>query len=625
MAKYLLVFALFYCCSGFNASAISDSSIVENIHHNHGPDSTSFILFSPAFSDFKNNNTDFLFFHNNINFFLFSHLANNAFNLYNGNLGSYSKNFTSFQGVNYEYFDLISNAKSFSPNNIPYIISDLPASNAFYSMGKNKEQLFNFFHTQKVDSFSSFSLNYNIESSPGLYKNLMSNNSRFFAYYNYYNASKKIALTAGFINNKFTQFENGGITYPNAQFQDTAIYDRQFAEVNLNSAVNNYRNSTFFYKQYYKINNSDSKPLFFSNDFEYTASFRVYENDFSDFYFFDNVLVNPLFTRDSINVRFLNAKFLVSNFRPLDSLSQNFKFFAGYFFKKVNTRNDLERDKFFNHGLLSGFSYNFLSNSNLIALVEIENQSLDLNSKSPDFKFDIAVNHAFDNKFFKSFRLNSSYKLVYPLWIQKHYYSNHFIWDNEFDKQSIFQTQATLNTLFGNLQVCIENLQNLVYFNEYSIPTQSVDNSTNILNLNYNFDFNLKKFVFSGKVGYQKANDTTYIRIPSFYSNLRIGFETPLFNNALILFVGTEAYYFSKFYADVWSPALMAFKIQNNTEIGDFIYPSFLVSARVKKTRFFLMLENFTSGYMPINYYAMPAYPRNDLFFRWGLSWSFYN
>jgi len=630
MSKYLRLMSLLFCFYSFSASAVSDTTIVDNnaqTHHSH--DSTSFFLYYPWKNQINDQNIDFDFFNNNINFFVFSYLKNNSFSLSNGNLGSFYKDFSASQFHDYCAYDLNTNynTKLFTPDNIPYVISELPATNAFYSMGKNKEQFFNLFHTQKIDSSTSFSINYNVENSAGLYKNQKANNSRFFTYFNYYNDSNKYSLISGFINNSITQFENGGITNPNSQFQDTTIYDRQFTDVNLNSAVNSFKKSTFFYNQNYKVDGlNPKKPLYFSNAFEYSAYYRLYENDFEDFYFFDNVLVNPTNTRDSINVRFLKSKFLVSNYNAFnypDSIK--FKYFAGYFFDKINTRNDLAREKYFHHGLMSGFSYGFSDNSKLTSLFELSYHSSNIANTKPFFELEVDYIYTFNSDFLKWFNISTTFKLEHPLWIHEHYYSNHFIWENDFENQKVLQTEALLSTKLGKLNIRWENLSNIVYFNSSSLPTQSEDKATNILNLNYQWNFSLNKFVFSGIVGYQKADDSTFIRIPNYYSTVRFGFETPLFNNALIFFVGTEAYYFSKFYADVWSPAIMGFNIQNNVEIGNYIYPNFFISARVKKTKFFAMIENFTSGFLPINYYAMPAYPRNDLFFRWGISWSFYN
>jgi hypothetical protein len=126
-------------------------------------------------------------------------------------------------------------------------------------------------------------------------------------------------------------------------------------------------------------------------------------------------------------------------------------------------------------------------------------------------------------------------------------------------------------------------------------------------------------------MGINYISEDSPLRLPLFYAQLKAGIEFPMFKKALTAFFGLEGIYYSPFQADIWSVPAGLFQLQNDVETGGFLYPSVFAGFNIKRARIFVMLENISSGFFQMNYYAMPAYPRYDMFFRWGVSWSFYN
>lgn len=608
--------------------AQSDTNNLCNNHNHNNIDSVCFdeiYAFSNEIRPKLNFNN---YFDNNINFFFYNFIRPNFFSLTNGTVSSFRKNFTSSNVNHKNTFDLANryNFKMYDPDKSVFVIPNRPISNAFYSQGAKNEQNFSFFHAQKIDTFFSVNLKYTIHTSNGLYNNQKTNNSSFYGKLYYNNPDRRYSLKSGIFNNSINQNENGGVAYPITQFQDTIVFDRQFAKTNLNTANNKFRNTTLFYKHSIKLNSSNNNnSLFFSNNTQYTANHRLFQAEFEDFYFFENVFFQPFRTSDSINIRLLTSSIFLSNFNYFLKPNINkINWFTGYKFEKTNTFNFVKRDQFLTHSFILGL--NLITSNNVKS--NFKSEMLVRNSLLFDKKLNVKINADFEKQFDNSFLEKVNFDIICyildPLWVQQYYMSNHFKWENTFEKQELLSFSGALKTKLGAISFRYEHLNNFVYYDTLSISKQAAS-PTNILNLNYLWDFKINHFTLSGTIGFQKADNNAYIRIPETYTTFRIGYDISLFKDALDLFFGVEAFYFSKFKADVWSPAIMDFKIQNDFEIGNFIYPNFFLSARISKAKFFLMIENFSAGILPINYFAMPYYPRNDLFFRWGISWNFIN
>ena len=72
-------------------------------------------------------------------------------------------------------------------------------------------------------------------------------------------------------------------------------------------------------------------------------------------------------------------------------------------------------------------------------------------------------------------------------------------------------------------------------------------------------------------------------------------------------------------------PATRNFYIQNDKEIGNYIYVDVFFNLQVKRARLFLKYINLGSLFNYYNYYTVPSYPMQDDGFRFGVSWMFYD
>ncbi len=114
-----------------------------------------------------------------------------------------------------------------------------------------------------------------------------------------------------------------------------------------------------------------------------------------------------------------------------------------------------------------------------------------------------------------------------PLFTRQ-YVSNHFIWSNEFGKtrRVRFGGELDIPHTGTHLSAGVENVQNLIYFDESSLPTQ---HRPNIQVFSATLDQHLRVGILNwhNTVTYQKNSDSHVLPMPdlSVYSNLYLLFR----------------------------------------------------------------------------------------------------
>jgi hypothetical protein len=86
---------------------------------------------------------------------------------------------------------------------------------------------------------------------------------------------------------------------------------------------------------------------------------------------------------------------------------------------------------------------------------------------------------------------------------------------------------------------------------------------------------------------------------------------------------GTDAEWFSGYFAQGYNPNIAQFYLQNSQEIGNYLYLDPWISIRIKPVRVFVKADHVNAGLFGRKYYLAPRYPHNDLALRLGISWVF--
>lgn len=253
---------------------------------------------------------------------------------------------------------------------------------------------------------------------------------------------------------------------------------------------------------------------------------------------------------------------------------------------------------------------------------------------------DLTINLPYNFKFIFGFA-----DFIQSLSYDERYFNTFNLTDNKTNNQLYF---GNISYLSKNLKLSLEGfLRNTKYASE---PTgyYSIEQNDYILNYfpssesTFGGKFDIKysfwklnsslSFIYNDRI--QKFNGTTYHKIiqPRYQSRLEVYFNDILFKSSLDLIAGVRINGFSSFSARNFSPSKLVLVDIRTYNDSLFNYASIKIpanftidlfaSGRVKESAIvYLSLENVLDR----KYYLIPYYPANDIQFRFGLMWEFYD
>lgn len=221
----------------------------------------------------------------------------------------------------------------------------------------------------------------------------------------------------------------------------------------------------------------------------------------------------------------------------------------------------------------------------------------------------------------------SSVKNLSPTFYEKNFHSKYFWWDNmDFSKVNKIRFGGTIDfpQTKTNISVDVENITNYIYFDETGYVRQE-PGSIQVLAATLTQNMRLGALHWDNQLAYQTSSNQNIIPLPdlSVYSNLYLQFMVA---KVLTIQLGGNAHYFSKYYSPTYEPVTQQFRLQKNTQVGNYPIISGYVNCHLKYTRFFIEFYNLSASFIsPPEYFSMPNYPLNPQMFKFGLSWDFNN
>lgn len=215
-----------------------------------------------------------------------------------------------------------------------------------------------------------------------------------------------------------------------------------------------------------------------------------------------------------------------------------------------------------------------------------------------------------------------------PDYFLQHYRSNHFVWNNDFQKTYRFYVGGTVayptRYVQPSVKVGFENLTRYIYFNEAGLPVQHEGN-IQVLAVDARLNFRTEHFGMDNNVVYQLSSDKA-LPLPSIALYHNIYYQDCWFK-ALDVQFGVDMRYHTAYYAPLLNPATGQFCIQTKEKVGNYpvlnVYANFYV--RSLRLKLFAHFTHFNQYFMKHKtYYSMPDYPLNPPVFRAGLAWHFY-
>lgn len=212
-----------------------------------------------------------------------------------------------------------------------------------------------------------------------------------------------------------------------------------------------------------------------------------------------------------------------------------------------------------------------------------------------------------------------------PGYFYEHYYSNHYKWENFFDKTYTLRVGANIDKPGWRFKASVNYaiINKFVFFNELALPEQAKSEfSVGQILLNKDFKFgglNIRNWVLL-----QKTTTDNYLALPPLSIRNSTYYENT-YAKVLHFQFGLDTRYESAWYADQYSPATGMFYRQSSEKMGDYAWVDAFVNLKIKRTAFYIKYTNLATQFVKGGYYTSPGYPGPVSTLLFGLSWSFYN
>lgn len=235
---------------------------------------------------------------------------------------------------------------------------------------------------------------------------------------------------------------------------------------------------------------------------------------------------------------------------------------------------------------------------------------------NPQWKFEAEGEYLLPGAFrihglFVSPWLEASYtKALYkPTSIQQLNRGNHHRWSNRFNNIGLDQIKGVIKADFNSWSlrpsITINRINNYVFFDENQQAAQASGEAFMLIP-GLKYSFNLRgKFFWESEVYYTllSGGGADNFRIPEFFANSRVFYDSPMFNENLFIQIGLEGRYRSDYFADAYNPALQNFHLQNDFLVLAYPVVDFFLNARINRTRILLRFNHLN-----INTLSEPGY-----------------
>ena len=212
-----------------------------------------------------------------------------------------------------------------------------------------------------------------------------------------------------------------------------------------------------------------------------------------------------------------------------------------------------------------------------------------------------------------------------PDYFYEHYYSNHYKWENSFDKTYTMKMGATLDKPGWRLKAAVNYsiISKFVFFNENALPEQA-KSEFSVASAMLNKDFKFGGLHIRNWAVYQYTTTDKYLALPALSLRNSTYYEG-IYSKVLFFQVGLDTRYETAYYADQYSPATGMFYRQSSVKIGDYAWVDGFINLKLKRTAFYIKYTNLATQFVKGGYYTSPGYPAPVATLLFGLCWSFYN
>ena len=213
-----------------------------------------------------------------------------------------------------------------------------------------------------------------------------------------------------------------------------------------------------------------------------------------------------------------------------------------------------------------------------------------------------------------------------PDWYSQHYYSNHYVWDNDFGKTSMTKVEAQLEIPKWKLEASFTYglTGNYLYHDTLGIIRQH-NGLISVMSGYLRKDFKLWIFRLDNKILFQYSSDKNVLPLPMLTFHMRYYIELEVVKNVLTVQLGADATMNTPYYVPAYNPALGTFQLQTRELIGYNPYIDLFLNMQWKKVNIFLKVTNIGQGWPDGgSMFSAYHYIKPYMGFKFGIHWPFY-
>ena len=515
---------------------------------------------------------------------------------------------------------------------IDYYHVPTPLTELMYKTGFEQGHVLDAFFTVNTSEKFNFSIAYKGMRSLGKYQHLLSSTGNFRFTTNYSSKNKRYLLRTHIVMQDIFNEENGGISKAdlldfesgNPEFIDRSLFDPLFE-----NAQNSLEGKRFHMEHSYVLKQADSlnsNQISVGNVFTLEDKYYHYTQDASNSFFGD-----PFVTSNISDKSTLEAFYAELNARYSNKAIGDFKFGLGYdnFNYGYNSVVILNSQRIGNRLLGELVSFR-AAYENIIGPLEAKGDvGINLIGDIKGNFVNGAVSYAYNNDLdvYASINLNSKAPDFNFQLYQSDYLS--YNWQNNFKNQQTRQLALELKSKkLGTLQIDYTSVDNYLYFSKNeadAVKPFQHKGSVNYIRAKASNEISFKKFALNNTVLFQSVmKGEAVLNVPKLVMRHSLYYTNEFFKKALFLQTGVTFSYFSSYMMNAYDPLLAEFYTQNTTEIGDFPRMDFFINAKISQARIYLKAEHFNSSFTGYDFYSAPNYPYRDFTVRFGIVWNFF-
>lgn len=500
-----------------------------------------------------------------------------------------------------------------------------PLTEARYTQGYNRGQLFRIFHTQNIHKRWNYNLLWQRLNSEGFYTHMNTERSNFTLSTDYYTRDKRYSFQGYYTWQQQLTNENGGLRFDTV-FTKNTRRERPLVPVRFRDGKSTSAQQTAYFQHHYNVltikrdneENSDNfatlgighRFRFGHERYQYTKNHRdddtLFFREFN--YSFDS-------TQDSTTFTYLRNEVYAKL-----NLAQSLVVRSGFGFQHSLHASPYHRRYFSQYRVFAEAQWN-LNRLHIAGGLSYHPAGEATGASGLYAK----TAYRWYQNYLVSAWLQNSVEAPHAFYTL--HLSNLTGWNNAFRYTRYRETGGEIQLpVLGTVSLRAWLNEGLLMIDSTLRPLQ-IDEQIGIVQIKWIFEQPINKWLTYRHSGAMQQNSRRdVVRIPEWAAEAEVFTRFYMFKRNLGILIGMGGMWFSQFDAMGYSPVLGMFHLTPANMIGNTVMADAFVHFQIKSAVITLRYENATAGWLtPFNYFAADGYPMADPTLRVGVLWRFFN